>query len=218
MKTAHILAFANLGSVALAAVPLWGQCGGNNYSGDTDCVSGACCTEYNPWYSQCVACSDSNDDESPTTEEPVSETQFPDDEDEDEDEEDGDDVEDCDDSEEECEATEIVTSTVFGGDDNWQTSVITVPTSVPDDEDDDQEEPEPETTAVATATSGPGNGSGDDSGNGGSAPSAVTRTLPASSGSVSSSTAIPVSGTFDGGMKLYDRSRKSLSPRSSHSH
>jgi pectate lyase len=40
------------------------------------------------------------------------------------------------------------------------------------------------------------------------APSGVTRTLPKSSGAVYSPTAIPVSGSFDGGMKLYDRSRE----------
>lgn len=39
------------------------------------------------------------------------------------------------------------------------------------------------------------------------APTGVTTTLPRSSGAVYSSVPIPVSGSFDGGMKLYDRSR-----------
>ncbi|KFA65827.1 hypothetical protein S40285_05371 [Stachybotrys chlorohalonatus IBT 40285] len=45
-------------------------------------------------------------------------------------------------------------------------------------------------------------------GGGGSVPTGVTTTLPASSGAVSSPTAIVVSGTFDGGMRKYDRSTK----------
>lgn len=41
---------------------------------------------------------------------------------------------------------------------------------------------------------------------------AVTTTLPASKGLVQSSTAIPVSGSFDGGMKRYDRNRMHPNP------
>ena len=40
------------------------------------------------------------------------------------------------------------------------------------------------------------------------APTGVTTTLPASSGATSTSKAITVSGSFDGGMKKYDRNRK----------
>ena len=47
-------------------------------------------------------------------------------------------------------------------------------------------------------------------GSGGSTPTGVTTTLPKSSGSVATSVAITVSGSFDGGMKQYDRSRKYL--------
>ncbi|PPR01176.1 hypothetical protein CVT24_006052 [Panaeolus cyanescens] len=39
---------------ALAAVPLWGQCGGRDYTGETVCVSGAYCSYSNEWYSQCI--------------------------------------------------------------------------------------------------------------------------------------------------------------------
>ncbi|KAL2256826.1 hypothetical protein VTK26DRAFT_1068 [Humicola hyalothermophila] len=52
----HRLAFAL--AVAPAAVlaqsPLWGQCGGNGWTGPTTCVSGAVCEFINDWYSQCV--------------------------------------------------------------------------------------------------------------------------------------------------------------------
>ncbi|KAF9564905.1 CEL4b mannanase [Agrocybe pediades] len=37
-----------------AAVPLYGQCGGINYSGDTSCASGSYCSYQNDWYSQCI--------------------------------------------------------------------------------------------------------------------------------------------------------------------
>ncbi|KAH6692195.1 endo-xylanase [Plectosphaerella plurivora] len=50
--------FAFLLSLAPAAVlaqsPLWGQCGGQGWSGPTTCVSGAVCKVNNNWYSQCV--------------------------------------------------------------------------------------------------------------------------------------------------------------------
>lgn len=40
-------------SSALPAVPLYGQCGGQDYHGSTVCSSGTC--KYsNPWYSQCL--------------------------------------------------------------------------------------------------------------------------------------------------------------------
>jgi hypothetical protein len=45
-------------------------------------------------------------------------------------------------------------------------------------------------------------------GNGGGGSGGVTTTLPASSGAVSTSAAIKVSGSFDGGMKKYDRNRE----------
>merc|ERR1711904_219359 len=33
---------------------MWQQCGGNNWTGATSCVSGATCRVSNEWYSQCV--------------------------------------------------------------------------------------------------------------------------------------------------------------------
>ncbi|KAF5325985.1 hypothetical protein D9611_000243 [Ephemerocybe angulata] len=36
------------------AVPKYGQCGGNGWTGSTTCVSGSTCTKLNDWYSQCT--------------------------------------------------------------------------------------------------------------------------------------------------------------------
>ena len=41
-------------SAVLAAVPTYGQCGGNGFTGDTVCASGNECKAFNPWYSQCL--------------------------------------------------------------------------------------------------------------------------------------------------------------------
>ncbi|KAF5026339.1 hypothetical protein F66182_1547 [Fusarium sp. NRRL 66182] len=52
----HSLAFvlALAPAVAVAQSPLYGQCGGLNWSGPKTCVSGAVCEKVNDWYSQCV--------------------------------------------------------------------------------------------------------------------------------------------------------------------
>jgi endo-1,4-beta-xylanase len=54
----HTSTFSFLLAVAPAAVfaqsALWGQCGGQGWSGSTSCVSGAVCEKVNDWYSQCV--------------------------------------------------------------------------------------------------------------------------------------------------------------------
>jgi endo-1,4-beta-xylanase len=39
--------------VALAQSPVWGQCGGNGWSGATTCTSGNSCVVVNEWYHQC---------------------------------------------------------------------------------------------------------------------------------------------------------------------
>ncbi|TFK44673.1 mannanase [Crucibulum laeve] len=54
MKLSTGLITLALSCSAYAAVPLYGQCGGINYSGDTTCVSGASCTVLNDWYFQCL--------------------------------------------------------------------------------------------------------------------------------------------------------------------
>ncbi|KAG8939384.1 hypothetical protein FRC03_006335, partial [Tulasnella sp. 419] len=49
------LALAILTKLAEAAVPLWGQCGGTGYTGETTCAAPGTCVYSNPWYSQCLA-------------------------------------------------------------------------------------------------------------------------------------------------------------------
>ncbi|CAK4612078.1 hypothetical protein LEN26_017196 [Aphanomyces euteiches] len=36
------------------SVPVYGQCGGQGYTGPTNCASGNVCKQYSPYYSQCV--------------------------------------------------------------------------------------------------------------------------------------------------------------------
>ncbi|KAF3926073.1 Beta-xylosidase [Dactylellina cionopaga] len=39
---------------AFAQQVVWGQCGGQGWTGPTVCVSGSCCVSSNPWYYQCL--------------------------------------------------------------------------------------------------------------------------------------------------------------------
>jgi len=53
----HTFIVASLLSVAqlvAAQSPLYGQCGGINWTGATTCVSGSTCTKVNDWYYQCL--------------------------------------------------------------------------------------------------------------------------------------------------------------------
>ncbi|KAJ8694700.1 hypothetical protein PTI98_007352 [Pleurotus ostreatus] len=69
---------------SLAATPVWGQCGGENFTGDTTCVQGAYCQFSNQWYSQCLPGTNPNPGTSssvssvssatPTSSQPVSTT------------------------------------------------------------------------------------------------------------------------------------------------
>jgi endo-1,4-beta-xylanase len=44
-----------LGPLTVSAqVAVWGQCGGQGYTGSTTCASGNTCTYSNPYYSQCI--------------------------------------------------------------------------------------------------------------------------------------------------------------------
>ncbi|KAL8389049.1 hypothetical protein RB595_008829 [Gaeumannomyces hyphopodioides] len=45
---------SGLAVTANAQVPVWGQCGGNGWTGGTSCVAGAHCASQNPWYYQCL--------------------------------------------------------------------------------------------------------------------------------------------------------------------
>ncbi|GJC98161.1 pectate lyase [Colletotrichum higginsianum] len=136
MKTSVFLSLSALSAVAVSQATLYGQCGGQGWTGPTTCVSGARCVSYNDWYSQC-------------TEPVVSET-----------------------------AAATATSSAAEEEDP-------VPTSAP-------------ATTLVTATQGPTTVI--------AVPSGVTKTLPQSSGAVATDEPIAVTGDFDGGMKLYDRS------------
>lgn len=50
-----ILSLIVLPYLAAATVPLYGQCGGIGYTGETECVSGAVCQYQNDYYYQCLA-------------------------------------------------------------------------------------------------------------------------------------------------------------------
>ncbi|KAG6860244.1 Manganese dependent endoglucanase Eg5A [Termitomyces sp. Mi166 len=54
MLTRYTLGLLALASLVIAQQPLYGQCGGVNWTGGTTCVSGAVCTELNDYYYQCL--------------------------------------------------------------------------------------------------------------------------------------------------------------------
>jgi hypothetical protein len=54
MKTRAVLSASILASSGLAQQAAWGQCGGDNWTGETACVTGYVCTYSNPYYSQCL--------------------------------------------------------------------------------------------------------------------------------------------------------------------
>ncbi|KAJ7624543.1 glycoside hydrolase [Roridomyces roridus] len=49
-----LLAAALLSTTVLAQSPVYGQCGGQGWTGATTCVSGSTCVLMNPYYSQCL--------------------------------------------------------------------------------------------------------------------------------------------------------------------
>ncbi|KAF3308351.1 hypothetical protein TWF173_001318 [Orbilia oligospora] len=53
MKTTLVVAAA-LAGAASAQQSVWGQCGGNGWTGPTSCQSGNTCSYLNDWYSQCI--------------------------------------------------------------------------------------------------------------------------------------------------------------------
>lgn len=53
MKTFAFPALLLVAVEAQSTVSAWGQCGGESYSGGTQCVAGYTCIYENPWYSQC---------------------------------------------------------------------------------------------------------------------------------------------------------------------
>ncbi|KAJ9133835.1 Glucanase [Pleurostoma richardsiae] len=75
MVTNRLLVAAALSTIALAApleerqscATVWGQCGGQGYSGATCCASGSTCVYSNPYYSQCLPGTASSSSSSTTT-------------------------------------------------------------------------------------------------------------------------------------------------------
>ncbi|KAI5802377.1 endo-1,4-B-xylanase A [Pyronema domesticum] len=59
---------------SISAVPVWGQCGGNGYSGSTTCVHGTTCVKLNDYYSQCTPRTASSTASSTTSQVPSSTT------------------------------------------------------------------------------------------------------------------------------------------------
>ncbi|KAF8607863.1 hypothetical protein BDV93DRAFT_589454 [Ceratobasidium sp. AG-I] len=55
VATLSFIACATLLTQVAAQQPLYGQCGGINWTGATTCVSGAVCTKLNDYYYQCLA-------------------------------------------------------------------------------------------------------------------------------------------------------------------
>ncbi|KAF9036210.1 beta-1,4-endoxylanase [Panaeolus papilionaceus] len=64
-KFVALASFVASAPLTLAQSPLWGQCGGQGWTGPTTCVSGSVCTYSNPWYSQCLP--GNGPDPTPTT-------------------------------------------------------------------------------------------------------------------------------------------------------
>ena len=53
-KTTSTPAATTTGGSSPGTIPLYGQCGGNGWTGATTCVSGAKCSKQNDYYAQCV--------------------------------------------------------------------------------------------------------------------------------------------------------------------
>ncbi|KAL7932825.1 carbohydrate-binding module family 1 [Trichoderma chlorosporum] len=49
-----LLAATLLAASSSAQQTVWGQCGGNGWSGPTSCVAGSACSTLNPYYAQCI--------------------------------------------------------------------------------------------------------------------------------------------------------------------
>ncbi|KAG8892327.1 hypothetical protein FRC00_012257, partial [Tulasnella sp. 408] len=62
-----VLLASLLARVVVADVPVWGQCGGLGYTGETTCASGSVCTYSNDWYSQCTATTTTTTSKTTTT-------------------------------------------------------------------------------------------------------------------------------------------------------
>ncbi|KAF9041325.1 hypothetical protein BJ165DRAFT_1406285 [Panaeolus papilionaceus] len=60
---------------SFAVQPLYGQCGGTDYTGDTECVSGTTCTRLSDWFYQCLSATPTTTSTGPSP--PPSYTELP---------------------------------------------------------------------------------------------------------------------------------------------
>ncbi|KAF8645409.1 hypothetical protein AX16_007833 [Volvariella volvacea WC 439] len=68
--TSAFVSLAAFLAFAQARVPLWGQCGGTGYEGETTCATGSTCVVINQFYSQCQPTGSSSTSSSTTTPQP----------------------------------------------------------------------------------------------------------------------------------------------------
>ncbi|KAF8893383.1 CEL4a mannanase [Infundibulicybe gibba] len=54
LKLANFVVLAVSITSSISTSPIYGQCGGMGWTGDTTCATGSACVYSNPWYSQCI--------------------------------------------------------------------------------------------------------------------------------------------------------------------
>ncbi|KAF3219886.1 hypothetical protein TWF192_003945 [Orbilia oligospora] len=52
MKSSYLI--VGIVPAVLAQQAVWGQCGGQDWTGPSVCTAGSCCSSLNPWYYQCI--------------------------------------------------------------------------------------------------------------------------------------------------------------------
>jgi len=67
VAASSLLFLLGAASVNAQRQSLWGQCGGIGWTGPTQCVDGAYCSQLNPWYYQCLPGSGPSTSSMPTT-------------------------------------------------------------------------------------------------------------------------------------------------------
>ncbi|KAG8919770.1 hypothetical protein FRC02_001386 [Tulasnella sp. 418] len=161
----------------MATVPIYYQCGGNNWTGETECDPGLVCVFQNEWYHQCLpAPSTLSTTASSTT------------------------------SEVETSTSDVETSSIETSSSSSKTSSSSIkPSSSSIRPSSSSTKTSSSTIKTSTTTSTKTTTSAVIT----AAPTGLTTALPASSGYVAFATASVISGTFDGGMRRYDRAGSS---------
>lgn len=77
MRSPILLAVVGVATGVQAQQPLWGQCGGLNWSGQTSCASGSYCFKQNDWYHQCIPGTATSTSTTRTTQAPTPPTTTP---------------------------------------------------------------------------------------------------------------------------------------------